>query len=81
MLGEGRSSPFMEAAAGRGGSLAVPSSSQRKEWRAVPEHCFRSNGSGVGITPPSSVFRVWAGVLSFMFCWAGVGTREIRTVR
>ncbi|CAA6666675.1 unnamed protein product [Spirodela intermedia] len=36
----------MEAAAGRGGSLPVPSSSQRKEWRAVPEHCFRSNGSG-----------------------------------
>lgn len=38
----------MEAAAGRGGSLPMPSSQpQRKEWRAVSENCFRSNGGEV----------------------------------
>nr|CAD1821787.1 unnamed protein product [Ananas comosus var. bracteatus] len=42
----------MEASASRGGSLPVPSSSPssssqqpRKEWRAVSQHSFRSNGS------------------------------------
>ncbi|XP_008784462.2 uncharacterized protein LOC103703392 isoform X2 [Phoenix dactylifera] len=35
----------MEAAAGRGGSLPVPSSQPaRKEWRAVSQHSFRNNG-------------------------------------
>ncbi|WOL05237.1 hypothetical protein Cni_G13964 [Canna indica] len=35
----------MEVAAGRGGAIPVPSpQAARKEWRAIPEHSFRSNG-------------------------------------
>lgn len=38
----------MEAPSGLGGAVPVPASQvAKKEWRAIPEHSFRSNGSEV----------------------------------
>ncbi|XP_026665923.2 uncharacterized protein LOC103721343 isoform X3 [Phoenix dactylifera] len=67
----------MEAAAGRGGSLAVSSSQPaRKEWRAVSEHPFRNNGVEeqehvkLGLSDERTIYEVQEGTgpLDVDFC-------------
>ncbi|XP_072989383.1 uncharacterized protein [Typha latifolia] len=68
----------MEAAAGRGGSLPVSSSSSqppaRKEWRAVAEHPFRANGSEesehgkLGESDERTIYEEGRGPLDVDFC-------------
>ncbi|MQM08256.1 hypothetical protein Taro_041109 [Colocasia esculenta] len=67
----------MEASAGRGGSLPIPASQpQRKEWRAVSENCFRSNGGEMpehvklGQSDERTIYEVQegAGPLDVDFC-------------
>lgn len=60
----------MDAAAGRGGSLPVASSSSqppRKEWRAASDHSFR-NGKEVSV-----VFFLDFGWLGLGFCRVNAG--------
>lgn len=69
---------IMEATAGRGGSLPVPSSSSqppRKEWRAVSEHSsFRSNGNEdpehvrLGKSDERPIYEEGSGPLNEDFC-------------
>ncbi|XP_010940952.1 uncharacterized protein [Elaeis guineensis] len=65
----------MEAAAGRGGSLPVPSSQPaRKEWRAVSQHSFRNNGGEEqehvkpGQSDERTVYEEGIGPLDVDFC-------------
>lgn len=65
----------MEGAAGRGGSLPVPASQPpRKEWRAVSEHSFRSNGSEdldhikLGQSDERTIYEEGAGQPDGNFC-------------
>ncbi|KAG1360627.1 hypothetical protein COCNU_09G000900 [Cocos nucifera] len=65
----------MEAAAGRGGFLAMPSSQlARKEWRAVSEHPFRNNGVEeqehvkLGQSDERTIYEEGTGPLDVDFC-------------
>ncbi|RWW05010.1 hypothetical protein BHE74_00029850 [Ensete ventricosum] len=49
----------MEAPSGLGGAVPVPASqAAKKEWRAIPEHSFRSNGSEVRFNGLSEILEV-----------------------
>lgn len=76
----------MEAAAGRSGSLPVPSSHPppRKEWRAISEHSFRKNGGEelenhkLAQTDERTIYEEGTGSVNRDFCSITINGEDLK---